>query len=88
MVLLGMGLKENLDLIGEAIESLECPKPLPRGVTKAYKEVLEVILKDDFDDMEVMDTYLVYLIYYDRIKEEEEGLRRGRYTEKRAGFKV
>lgn len=83
-----MGLKENLDLIGEAIESLECPKPLHRGVTKAYEEALEVILRDDFDDMEVVDTYLEYLIYYDRLKEEEEGLRRGRHTKKRAGFKI
>lgn len=41
-----MGLKENMYLIREAIESLEYPKPLPKGACKAYKEVLEVISEE------------------------------------------
>lgn len=83
-----MGLKENMDLIREAIECLEYPTPLPKGICKAYKEVFETISNDTFSDNNVIEEYQEFLIYYDRLKEEEEGLISGRYIKKRIRFNL
>lgn len=83
-----MSLRKNMELIREAIESLEYPKPFPVGVCQAYKDILEEIMSSSNIEENTIKEYEEYLIYYDRIKEEEEDLKRGRYPKKRVGFKV
>jgi len=90
-----MTLIENMDFIREAIKTLECPMKIPKGTTLAYKEVFKQL--SEYEQKGCIGCNIEYLQkefeedfipYFDRFKEEEEGIVDGRYPKKRVGFKV